>query len=266
MPDDRSPPIHFWAPARALGVSVAITTRHGGVSTANYASLNLGLHVGDDPERVLVNRERAAAAFGRPLDTFVFAEQVHGTTVTTVGRTDQGSGISRMADAVPSTDILVTGSVGTTLVMLVADCVPMAVVDPDARVLAAVHAGWRGTAAGAVAAAVEALAQAGGRPERMTAFMGPAVHPSRYQVTAEVTEGLTRASAPEPLAPGVARPDGPDHWRVDLIAANRDQLVRAGLAPVRVFDSGTTTADPDCFSDRAARPCGRFGLLARLLP
>jgi copper oxidase (laccase) domain-containing protein len=67
------------------------------------------------------------------------------------------------------------------------------------------------------------------------------------------------------LPPDVARPDGPDHWRVDLVAANRRQLERAGVPPAQIVGCETSTAHDDYFSDRETRPCGRFGLMAQLL-
>jgi len=257
--------VRQWPEAAALGAAVAVTTRHGGVSTGAYESLNLGLHVDDAPERVRTNRERAAAAFGVELGALVFAEQVHGDGVALVGAADRGRGTHQMDDALASTDILVTAEPAIVLVILVADCVPVALIDPEARVLAAVYAGWRGTAAGAVPRALDAMARLGARPERVVAFMGPAVHPDHYQVDDAVRRRLASATAPHDLAPDVAQADGPDHWRVDLIAANRQQLALAGVAPGRIFTSGVATSHDDYFSDRAARPCGRFALMAQLL-
>jgi YfiH family protein len=253
-----------WPEAAALGARVAVTTRGGGVSAGAYESLNLGLHVGDDPTRVLVNRERAAAAFGANLSDLVFAQQVHGVNVGVVGPAEAGRVTRESTDAVAATDTLVTTTSGLILVILVADCVPIALIDPVARVLAAVHAGWRGTAAGAVARALDAMAAAGASPSRVVACIGPAVGPERYQVDEPVHRGLVQACAPEPLDPGVAVADGPRHWRVDLPAANRQQLRLAGVPEPHILDCGVTTADDDFFSDRAARPCGRFGLLAQL--
>lgn len=132
-----------WSEAPSLGAAVAVTTRHGGVSEGPYDSLNLGLHVGDDADRVLTNRALAARRFGVALDTMVFAQQVHGAGAALVGVAERGRGTTGLDDAVPSADILVTAAAETTLVMLVADCVPLALIDPEARVLAAVHAGWR---------------------------------------------------------------------------------------------------------------------------
>jgi hypothetical protein len=255
-----------WAGADAddAGATIAVTTRHGGISRPPYDTLNLGLHVGDDAGAVVANRARAAAAFGVTLDDLVFARQVHGASAVHVTAADAGRGTTTEDDALADTDILVTSDPGVTLVILVADCVPLALVDPAAHVLASVHAGWRGTAAGAVGVALRAMAEHGGRAERVLAFVGPAVAPERYQVGDEVRDALFATAGLNGRAATVATPDGPGHWRVDLVAANRLQLLAAGVAPERVFESGVTTADPALFSDRAARPCGRFGLLARL--
>jgi YfiH family protein len=269
VPRTSAPLLLRWAEAQAhaAGVALAVTTRHGGVSRPPYDTLNLGLHVGDDSAAVVTNRSRAAAAFGAALGDLVFARQVHGAAATHATPEDAGRGTTSEEDALPGTDIVVTSAPDVTLVILVADCVPLALVDPAAHVLAAVHAGWRGTAAGAVGAALRTMAEQGARPERVVAFVGPAVAPERYQVGAEVRDALaTAAAGRDGLDPTVARADGPGRWLVDLVAANRDQLLAGGVTPERIFECGVTTSDPALYSDRAARPCGRFGLLARLSP
>ena len=248
-----------------MSSAVAVTTRHGGVSRTPYDTLNLALHVGDRPADVAVNRTRAAAAFGVDLEAAVFARQVHGVTAAFVDRGDRGRGSTVEDDAVADADILVTTSPDVTLVILVADCVPLALVDPAAGVLAVVHAGWRGTAAGAVPSALRAMAERGARSGRVRAYLGPAVAPERYQVDAVVQHALADAVRPADLDPTVARADGPEHWRVDLVEANRQQLVGNGVRPQHIWASGVDTADEAFFSDRAARPCGRFALMARLL-
>ena len=253
-----------WDGAEAHGAAVAVTTRFGGWSVGPYESLNLGLHVGDDPGTVVRNRQVAADAFGVTLGAFVMARQVHGVGAATVGPAQRGRGTRDEDDAIPATDILVTRSPDVTLAIMVADCVPLALVDSEARVLAAVHAGWRGTAAGAVAHALAAMHECGAEAGRVRAFLGPAVHPGRYQVTDEVRLALSGAAPPAGLDAAVARPDGPGHWLVDLVAANRQQLVAHGVPDDQIVESGTTTADEAFFSDRARRPCGRFALLARL--
>lgn len=258
-------PLLRWGDAGSVGADVAVTTRVGGVSGAPYDTLNLGLHVGDDAADVVANRERAAAAFGVGLGEMVFARQVHGAGAVLVGGDDAGRGARAEHDAVAEADVLVTATPGVTLVILVADCVPLALVDPVARVLAVVHAGWRGTAAGVVGAALDAMRGAGAEAARVWAWVGPGVAADRYQVTDEVREALAGAVRPAALADGVARADGPGRWLVDLAAANRQQLRARGVPVERIYDCGVTTADERLFSDRAARPCGRFALLARLV-
>ena len=258
-------PLLRWGDAGSVGADVAVMTRVGGVSAAPYDTLNLGLHVGDDPADVVTNRERAAGAFGVGLGELVFARQVHGAAAVFVSGDDAGRGARTEDDAVADADVLVTSEAGVTLVILVADCVPLALVDPVARVLAVVHAGWRGTAAGVVGAALDAMAGVGGDAARVRAWVGPGVAADRYQVTDEVWDGLVGAVRPAALDGRVARADGPGHWRVDLAAANRQQLVLRGVPAAQIYDCGVTTADERLFSDRAARPCGRFALLARLV-
>ena len=264
MPEPHPVPLLRWDQASEHGAAVVVTTRHGGASAAPYDSLNLGLHVGDDPGTVVRNRARAAAAFGVALDALVFAHQVHGAVAVLVGPDDRGRGTLSEGDAIPDADVLVTVSRGVTLSILVADCVPLALVDPAAGVLAAVHAGWRGTAAGAVGRAIRTMRDCGADVGRVRAFLGPAVHPDRYQVSEEVFRALSDAVLPSALDPAVARPDGPGHWLVDLVAANRQQLVASGVRSDHIAESGATTSDEAFFSDRVQRPCGRFALLARL--
>jgi hypothetical protein len=245
---------------------VAVSTRHGGVSEGPYESLNLGLHVGDDDDRVVANRQRVVADFGGDPQTTVYAQQVHGAGISLVNQGLGGRGFHSVEDALPDTDVLVATDGGITLCILVADCLPVALIDPEARVLAVVHAGWRGTAAGVVRHAVAAMCEQGGQPERIVAYFGPAVAPSDYQVDEVVVRGLVEAAAPHPLDPAAASPDGDGHWLVDLPAANRQQLALVGLEPDCIIDCGATTANADYFSDRAQRPCGRFAMMARLSP
>ncbi len=149
-----------------------------------------------------------------------------------MGPADRGRGTRHEDDAVPATDVLVTTAPGVTLVILVADCLPLALVDPAARVLAVVARRAGGAPRPPRSpAAVRAMVQHGARPERLRAFLGPAVAPERYQVGDEVRRALAHAVHPDALGPAVARPDGPGHWLVDLVAANRQQLLRSGRQP-----------------------------------
>lgn len=250
-----------WPWLSDLGVDAAVTTRECGVSSGTYRALNLGLHVGDDPAAVTENRRRAASALWATLGELVFAHQVHGTRATVVGRSDAGRGARDADDAIEGADALVTAEPGPVLVTLVADCSPMLLVEPDARVLATVHAGWRGAVAGTVRSALETMATLGARPTRTVAVIGPTVSPSTYVVGSEVANAAEVAFGAH--AEEVLWEHG-DRWRFDVAGANRLQLLAAGVGEDRISVSPFTSGEGPFFSDRMARPCGRFGLLARL--
>ncbi len=256
-----------WPVFDGLDIDVLVTTRAGGVSSGPYASLNLGLHVGDDAERVLENRRRAAAALGADLGDMVFCNQAHGREVHVVSAADRGRGSLSLGDAIAQTDALVTAEPGIALVVMVADCVPIVLYDPVAHVLACVHAGWRGTVARVGEAAVAAMRELGSSPENVIAGIGPAISPDRYQVGADVVEAAGQSLGS--CAATVIRPDGTGKWLFDLWAANRAVLRDAGLANehISVAAMATGTVGPNqFFSDREVRPCGRFAAIARLRP
>lgn len=257
-------PVLRWPLLDDAGVEALVTTRHGGVSAPPYDSLNLGLHVGDDPDAVIENRRRAAASIGLELSDLVVGHQAHGCTVTVVDDADRGRGTTDDADAVHDTDGLVTTSPRVGLVAMVADCVPLVLVDPIARVLATVHAGWRGTVAGVTPAAVDAMARLGADPARLRVGIGPAVAPRRYQVGPEVVEAVHAAFGGD--VDGLVAPDDEGRWTFDLWAANRRQLDDAGVPSEQVAVAEIDTASGPFFSDRAVRPCGRVAALARLRP
>ena len=264
-----------WPALDASGVDAAVTARGGGVSSGPYATLNLSLSVGDDPARVLENRRRLAAALGARPGDFVFARQVHGAGVRIVGEADRGSGAFTLDGAIADTDALVTTSPGVVFAILTADCVPVVLHDPVADVLACVHAGWRGTVARVCAAAVAAMQTLGSRPSDIIAGLGPAIAPARYQVGPDVRQAVTQAFGPASTA--FLSPDqaAPGRWLLDVWAANRHVLRESGLPDpqIHVTNLATGPVNPNLtdpagpgyfFSDRAARPCGRLALAARL--
>jgi len=272
-----------WPALDGHDAEIMVTTRPGGASAGPYASLNLSLSVGDEPGAVLENRRRVAAALGADLGDFVFARQVHGARAQIVSAADRGRGARGRGDAIPDADALVTGDPGTVLAILVGDCVPVVLLDPAARVLACVHAGWRGTVGRVTAAALAEMATLGARPQDVLAGIGPAIAPDRYQVGEEVAEQVSQAFDGDTAS--LLRPDGSGRWLLDLWEANRRSLIEAGVPEHQIHlaavptgpatspaDPGASPADavtsPDglFFSDRTARPCGRFALVARLAP
>jgi YfiH family protein len=214
-------------------------TRAGGVSAPPYDLLNLGGKWGDAPESVAENRRRLARAAGAPLYA---ASQVHGVTIARVRAGDGPDDVARL-----QADGLCTDRADVALAVFVADCIPAVVVDPRTGAFAAVHAGWRGTVAGVLPAAVQALGEHfGARPGDLRVALGPAIGPCCFEVGPEVVEAFELA-LPGARDAGVvvnAKPGGKAH--VDLKLANLVFLERAGVSPDAV-DAG-----PECTScDRA---------------
>lgn len=242
---------------------VAVTTRAGGVSEGRYASLNMGLHVGDDPAAVRENRRRAAAAFGVRLTECVFAEQVAGTHVAQVDLADLGRGATDRTTAVPATDGLVTTDPGVTLVLMAADCMVVTLVDAAAGVLALVHAGWPGTTSGILPQAVSCMTNLGADPQRIVAAIAPAVDGDTYQVGDDVAAAARGALGDR--TGEVLRPDGTGRFLFDLVGAARIQLTAAGVTAPQVHASGAATGpDTPYFSHRFEGPTGRFAVFAQL--
>ena len=258
-------PVLTWPVFDGHELDAMVTTREGGVSTGRFHSLNLGLLVGDDPAAVLANRARVASALGSSLDDFVFGEQSHQPKVQVVTDEHRGRGARTMATAIAGTDALVTTVPGIALAVLAADCVPLVLFDPQARILACVHAGWGGTVRGVTPAAVATMRTLGAEPARILAGIGPAIHPDRYQVGAEVAELAAEAFGNQVDA--VVRPDGTGRWLFDLWQANTLQLTAVGVPADQVHVAGRDTGPgTPFFSHRSEGPCGRFAAVARLHP
>ncbi|MEV6755628.1 peptidoglycan editing factor PgeF [Streptomyces sp. NPDC051214] len=227
------------------GAHFAFTDRWGGVSAVPYEELNLGGAVGDDPEAVRTNRALAATSLGIEPGRVVWMNQVHGPDVVVV---DGPWG----SDAeIPAVDAVVTARRGLALAVLTADCTPVLLADPVAKVAAAAHAGRPGMIAGVVPAALEAMMKLGADPARVVARTGPAVCGRCYEVPKEMRADV---AAIEPAAYAETSWGTP---AVDVTAGVHAQLERLGVrdreqSPVCTLESG------DHFSYRRDRTTGRL--------
>ena len=251
MPDDltltpevRGPlTVHPVPGARRFGVDGFFTDRWGGVSVGSFATLNLAEHVGDQAERVAENRRRVSDAIGVGVERLVIVRQVHGNVVVEAERVrDDTQG-----------DALHCASTRWALAVLVADCVPMLLVDEASPRFAVVHAGWRGLRRGVVRTTLAAFDD----PSTVHAFVGPSISSEGYQVGPDVAERFV--DVPDALYPDVG-----DRSRLDLRRVAVHQLTSLGVPDANVGVSRQTTDGGELFfSDRAVRPCGRFALVAR---
>jgi YfiH family protein len=235
------------------GVRALSTLRSGGVSLAPYASLNLGAHVGDLPEAVAENRRRLAVEAGLPAEP-VWLAQVHGATVADLDAR-ASFGVAGPAVAAPpgaasaagpaagaasvlalgpgSADASFTRQPGRVCAILTADCLPVLLTEESGGVVAAAHAGWRGLAGGVLEATVGSLRVP---PERLMAWLGPAIGPKHFEVGAEVREAMLNEDSG---AEGAFTLNARGRFMADLGALVRRRLAALGVA--RIYGGGQCT-------------------------
>lgn len=224
------------------GVRAFVTTRAGGVSRGEFASMNLGLSGGDDPASV--GRNRAIVRAELPSEP-VYLVQVHGTDVTDLDRVPAGER--------PRADAAVTAERGRAAAVLIADCMPLLLCDRAGRRVVAAHAGWRGMAAGVIENAVASLQV---RPAEVIAWMGPAIGPDAFEIGAEVREAFLAVDAE---AHGAFRAHAAGKYMADLYTLARRRLTRIGVTQVHGGGFCTFHEGERFFSYRRVKASGRMG-------
>lgn len=272
MPVLPDPPSDWLWPDMGDGVGACMTARSTGStwshSRAPYDGFNLGTHVGDDPVAVQANRAQLQQALAQPA---LWLNQVHGNTVVQASPELARSGGVLDADGSFAT---VPGVICT---VMVADCLPILLAAPQGRGVAALHAGWRGLAGagrlggrGIVESGVQALCKATGcAPAELSAWLGPCIGPTQFEVGADVLVGfgVDPAAATAALAvPGRPSPrfmphrvaaDGQPRWLADLPGLARDRLARAGVPQVQGGTWCTVSDASRFFSFRRDHVTGR---------
>ncbi|HUQ29516.1 MAG TPA: peptidoglycan editing factor PgeF [Usitatibacter sp.] len=225
------------------------TTRAGGVSTGEFASMNLGASSGDEAGNVARNRlvvREALPSMPR------FMKQVHGTSVADLDRMDDADNATA--------DAAVVSQPGRVAVVLTADCMPLLLCDDAGTRVAVAHAGWRGMAAGVIENTVQAMR---GEPSRLLAWMGPAIGPQVFEVGPEVREAFM---AVDPEAAAAFRQHKPGKFLADLYRLARQRLARAGVANVSGGGFCTYTEADRFFSYRRVQASGRMGTFIWIEP
>ena len=223
--------------AAAGGVAHGFSTREGGVSQGIYASLNLGFLRGDLRENVVENYRRFCGAIGADVSSLVLSNQVHSDVVRVCTSADRGAGFDWPGDY--EADGLMTDVPGLGLVVFAADCLPVLLYDPVRRAVAAVHAGWRGTALGIVSRAVEQMGACyGSQPENILAAIGPGISRCCFETHEDVPNAMTEALGSGALRFIEVLPNGKFH--VDLKGLNALRMERAGVPAEQIAVS------PDC--------------------
>ncbi|MDP2761945.1 MAG: peptidoglycan editing factor PgeF [Sideroxyarcus sp.] len=217
------------------------TTRQGGVSAVPYASLNLGLHVGDDPQRVNCNRQSLEPLM--PSEP-VWLEQVHGTVVANAD----------MAACRVVADACIAHQRGSVCVVMTADCLPLLLCDEDGTVVGAAHAGWRGLCDGVIEAAVQAMDVA---PHRLMAWLGPAISQEHFEVGSEVREALIARQVQ--AAEAFIVQGAPGKYRADLYLLARQRLHALGITRIYGGEHCTFGERERFYSFRRDGVTGRMG-------
>lgn len=208
------------------------TTRHEGISRPPYNSLNLGATTQDQQHNVEGNRSLMTRAFGVAQEALVTVRQVHGSDILVIDapNDDYSHFLTLESDAI------ITNQPGVMIGVCVADCAPILLMDPEKRVIAAVHAGWQGTAAGLVSKTVAGMKSLFDcNPSALQAAIGPCISKCCYEVDAPVKQ----AFAQSPVSwEACAELNGDGKWQIDLAAANRELLISAGVpaAAIQVSD------------------------------
>lgn len=229
---------------RLPGIRHRFLSRAGGVSAGIYAGLNCGLGSDDDRAHVIENRARAARSVGAEDDQLRTLYQVHSASVVDAETMDP--------DNPPEADALVCTRPGMAIGVLAADCAPVLFADPEARIVAAAHAGWRGALDGVVEATVTEMETRGAERGRIIAAVGPCIGPASYEVGPEFPAPfLAQDATNERFFTARARSD---RLLFDLPGYVQNRLARAGLA-AHSATGHDTYRDDNFFSYR--RSCHR---------
>lgn len=235
-------PIVDQALEKATGSSIShgFFTREGGVSLGLYRGLNVGLGSNDERKAVHENRARVAAHFGAGIERLATVHQVHSPRAVTVDHTYGGER--------PEADALVTATPGLVLGVLTADCGPILFADPDAGVIGAAHAGWKGALTGVIEATIEAMEGLGSRRSQIHAVLGPSISQANYEVGAEFRDRFLAEDGG--FATFFIPGDRPGHFMFDLNGLTVERLKRAGVGHAASLDVCTYADEERFFSFR----------------
>lgn len=222
-----------------LGIINGFTRRTGGVSRGKIEGFNFGFRVGDNPNDVLQNYKLLAEDLGVDVNRIVCARQQHTDNIRIVTEDDCGKGVIVVDSDIRDTDGLITNIPGIPIVVFTADCVPLLLCDPINKVVAATHAGWRGTAQKIGKKTVQLMkSEFGCAPENIIAAVGPSIGSCCFEVgrdTAEQFDAQYRVPKPN------------DKFHVDLWAVNKDDMISEGMLAEKIYVSDECTI---CNSDK----------------
>lgn len=221
-------------------IKAYVSSRQGGSSSAPYAELNLGAHVGDDSKSVTTNRQIFAEQIAMP-DTLVWLNQVHGTDVA----------VLPLQTAMASADAAFSRQANQVCAVLTADCLPVFMCDPAMKEVAVVHAGWRGLCDGVIESCLAKFSS----PSRVIAWLGPAIGPSAFEVGQDVYDAFC---AKDRMAKEAFHAIQKDKWLADIYLLAKQRLAAQGVEQVYGGDYCTFSDEKQFFSYRRDGVTGRM--------
>jgi YfiH family protein len=234
------------------GLFCAVSNRHGGVSPKPYDTLNVALHVGDDPKNVLQNRIILAEKFDYLPENLIYMEQTHSDHIAVI----EHAGYNKIDD----TDAIITNQKNIPLMVMVADCIPAMLYDPVQQVIAAVHAGRNGTFKEILPKTVAKMQKEFAcAPEDILAALGPSIHSCCYEVGTDLADITVKSFSKKYIDKRAGR------YYLDLQTLNQDQLIDTGLKPEHIEVSSICTGcNKNYFSYRREGVTGRFSGVIKL--
>lgn len=247
--------LRFCILEECTGLSHFVTTRHGGVSSGNYSSMNPGLYTHDLPEHIEKNRQILCEALTIAPDKLITPHQIHSDRILAIDKSWIANDDSYKCETLDSTDALVTEVPGICITVSTADCVPILLYAPDKMVVGAVHAGWRGTVSAILQKTVRFMKDTYGcDPIKMIAAIGPSISVENFEVGDEVVEAFRNSGVWTEADGESLFMNNPKSckYHIDLWEANRLQLLYEGVKPEHIELSGICTYDnvSDFFSAR----------------
>jgi YfiH family protein len=226
--------------AQLDGIDHAFFTRHGGVSKGVYESLNCGLGSNDERARVLQNRAFVAGLMNVPANRLVTLYQAHTIECLVIDKPFE--------QAPPQADALVTRAPNLAIAVSTADCTPILLADADARVIGAIHAGWRGAVAGIISVTVKKMREQGAKPENIVAAIGPVIRQESYEVGQDV---IAASQVRDKTYARFFKPSNkPDHALFDLPGLIAAELQKAGVTSIEDLKRDTYAEEGLFFSYR----------------
>ena len=253
----------YFPKLKELGINHAFTTKLHGESAIMQGALNMSLHVGDNADMVINNRQKVCEAMGVDFARLTTARQVHGTNCVYIDDKLAGRGKEDFDDAIADTDAIFTDKEGIPLMLLFADCTPVIFANPKRGIVGAIHAGWRGTVDNITKNVLMKMEKEyGSMPEDTIVAIGPAIGPCCYKVDKTVYQAAEKNLA------GFAelfKPVSDTEWIFDLWRTNEMQILRSGVKAENVLQAKVCTMCEKelFFSHRADH--GKTGRLAGII-